>query len=349
MIPLFKVFMSPEAKTDVGKVLDSGYIGEGSKVQEFEQALSFAFGMDVLTVNSATSALDIAMHMVGADEDEAEIITTPITCTATNSPAHNKGARLVWADVDPITGVIDPSNVARKITKRTKAIIGVNWSGTMPDYKALKSHGIPVIEDAAHGPYWSNQERGDYVIWSFQAIKHLTAGDGGGIHSPDQNRVRLLRWFGLDRLSSADFRCAQNIQEIGYKYHMNDINATIGLVNIKHMRRLIELHNRNALVYDTLIKNEKITKPVYNAHHPYWLYTVLTEDRDRFIEYLKEHGIASSMVHARNDKHDGFTKTRFKYSNPGVEAFDNHQVSIPVGWWLTYEDVHYIVDVVNNW
>jgi perosamine synthetase len=352
MIPLFKVFMNKDL-TGVLDTLNSGYIGEGARAKELENRIRAEFGNDTIRlVNSATSAIDIALHMIGIEYGD-EIITTPITCTATNSNAVNRGAKLVWADVDPFTGLINPLDVFKKITPRTKAIIAVNWGGRMPDYAALKAYGIPVIEDAAHGPYWSNQERGDYIVWSFQAIKHLTTGDGGALASPDHDRARLLRWYGLDRESNADFRCAQDIQEVGYKYHMNDIAASIGLANLGNLRYNVSLHNKNAEYFTRNINNPHIRLPEYHADHPFWLYTVWTEYRDELIEHLRVNGIASSQVHARNDKHAAFIKaskfgrTVHNGSLPGTDIFDTHQLSIPVGWWLDIHDLHTIVDTLN--
>ena len=339
--------MNPKAKKAVSEVLESGYIGEGTKAKLFEQEFSSFVGRPVRLVNSATSAIDLALHMIGIQAGD-EVITTPITCTATNSNAVNRGATLVWADVDR-NGLIDPNDVANKITSKTKAIIGVSWGGVMPDYAALKSFGIPVIEDAAHGEYFTNKERGDYIVWSFQAIKHLTCGDGGALYSPDHNRSRLLRWFGLDRESSADFRCAQNITEVGYKYHMNDINASIGLANILDLPLLLRIHRENAAYYDKHLTNPYIEKLQVTSQSR-WLYTILVEDRDYFIEYLKGRGIAASQVHARNDKHTAFQRvSRFSMQNAGVQRFDDCQVSIPIGWWLTRKQQDYIISTIYDY
>lgn len=349
MIPLFKVVMSDVAALNVTNVLKSGYVGEGNRVKELEQEIESLFGYKgIKLVNSATSAIELACQMIGIKEGD-EVITTPITCTATQTGALLFGATLVWADVNPQTGLIDPNDVARKITSKTKAIIGVNWGGAMCDWDTLNSFGIPTIEDAAHGSYWSTKTRGNYVVWSFGPIKHLTCGDGGALLSPDPDRARLLRWHGLDRESTADFRCSQNITEYGRKLHMNDINASIGLANLTMLPTILQIHNDNAATYQHRITNTKITKPVYDKDHPYWLYTILVNDRDKFIEYLKEKGIASSQVHARNDKHSGFSRVKYAYQNPGVDFFDTHQVSIPVGSWLSDYEMNYIIDIINQW
>ncbi len=346
--------MAPDAIFEVMQTMTPDpngrlYIGQGEKVERFENLLHQYFDTKEtpLTINSATSGLDLALHMLRVGYDD-EVITTPITCTATNSPIVNRKADPVWADVDPLTGLIDPRDVARKITYSTKAIVAVNWGGLQPDYAALKSFGIPVIEDAAHGPYYSTKPRGDYIVWSFQAIKFLTTGDGGAIITPDQDRARLLRWYGLDRRSSKDFRCEQNIQEAGYKYHMNDIAAAIGIANIKDLDAIMAKHATNARYYSETIKPGRhiVHVPRYNPDHPYWIYTILVDDVGLFTAHMKDANIAVSPVHARNDKHNAFF-----YPNgplPGVDYFDRHQVSIPVGWWLTPKDVEHVANTVNS-
>lgn len=340
--------MSPEAPARVADVLASGYIGQGPQVESFEAALQELLGTSQppLTTNSCTSALDLALHLCGvgpgADENGYidEVVTTPMTCTATNSVIVRRGARPVWADVDPLTGLIDPADVAHKMTPRTKAIMAVDWGGSLCDYAALKSFGVPVIQDAAHH---LSPPSGDYAAYSFQAIKFLTCGDGGALVTPPEQteRARLLRWYGLDRRSKADFRCEQNVQEVGYKYHMNDIAAAFGLVNIPLARRAIVEHWLNAAVYNRVLGLPD------DPRSSYWLYTLLVEDRPGFIRHMTERGIACGPVHARNDAH-----AAFHFPNgplPGVDHFASRNVAIPVGWWLSADDRRRIIEAVQVW
>lgn len=360
MIDLFRVRMSPDAPFAVADVLLSGYIGQGDKCAEFERRFAEYIGAPEppLLLNSCTSAIDLALHLIGVGPGD-EVITTPITCTATNSPPALRGARLVWADVDPLTGNIDPADVARKVTPRTKAVIAVNWAGRRVDYDALYHAGLYnphtgasalVIEDAAHGPYGNNG--GDYVCFSFQAIKHLTSGDGGALLVPDyhQQRAKLLRWYGLDRESSADFRCAQNITEIGYKYQSNDIAAAIGLANLPGLGEAVAACQRNAEYYCRWLTGlPGIDVPPYDPTCSYWLMTLCVDDRADFMGYLGERGIATSMVHRRNDVHDAFKAVSTDDPLPGVAAFDARQVSIPVGAWVSEAQRVYIAQTVTNW
>ncbi len=204
-IPLFKVYMADNVDEPLLKVLHSGYIGEGEKVQEFEQALrDYLHQKYVLTLNSGTAGLHIAYHMALHQDGPKtfynsnmdEVITTPITCTATNTPIIANGAKIVWADVDPLTGSIDPDDIEKKITKNTKAITMVHWGGNPCDIgkinKIASEHGIKTIEDGAHamGMEYKGEKVGshsDYTMISLQAIKHVTSVDGGLLLTKKEN------------------------------------------------------------------------------------------------------------------------------------------------------------------
>lgn len=358
MIPMFRPLVIPGAADAVAEVLASGYIGQGPVVEMFEGA----FGEVVratepypLATNSCTSALDLALHLIGVERKDF-VISTPQTCTATNGVIVNRKAIILWADVDPLTGLIDPASVERLNNSYgpAKAIVAVDWAGRSADYAALKANGVPVVQDAAHvGPAPLRRPCGDYVAWSFQAIKHLTTGDGGALLvPPDQHRrAKLLRWYGLDRESSASFRCAQNITEVGYKYHMNDISAAIGLANLESARKSVAAHRHHALRFTLAWEGlPGIRVAPFDPHCSYWLYTMLVADRDAFVAHMTDEGIETSQVHARNDRHTAFRNNALGgLELPGLDLFSAHQVSVPVGWWLTSEDEDRIIRVVQEW
>lgn len=348
-IPLFKVTMAADAAARVSDVLASGYIGQGPLCEEFEAQLAPVLGTPAppLLMNSCTSAIDLALHLIGVGPGD-EVITTPMTCTATNSPIVTRGARPVWADIDPATGLISPADVARKQTPKTKAVIAVDWGGAPCDYAALRSFGLPVIQDAAHGP--SGGARGDYVCWSFQAIKHLTTGDGGALWCAAEQleRARLLRWYGLDRRSKADFRCEQRITEVGYKYQSNDIAAAIGLANLPGLAARIQAARTHASAYQLAFAGHPhVTATPWCDDSSSWLYTLLVPERADFIAHLADRGIAASPVHARNDLHPAFDFHAGPL--PGVDIFAASNVAIPVGHWLTPADVDFIIQAVLEW
>ena len=359
-IPLFKVFMPESVLEPLNQVLMSGYIGEGPRVKEFEKQLGPWFGNEnVLALNSGTSALQLALRLSDVGFGD-EVISTAMTCTATNEPIMAMGARIVWADIDPWTGNIDPADVEKKITPRTKAIMCVHWGGYPCELEELNAiaqkHGIKVIEDAAHafgGEYHGTPigSHSDFSCFSFQAIKHMTTVDGGALtcrSEEDCERGRLLRWYGIDRNSNRkDFRCEEDILEYGYKFHMNDVAATIGLEQLKFVGETVAKHRANAAAYNEAFADLKSIRTLrHDSQHngAYWLYTLRAKDPRKFMACMKDKQIVTSAVHARNDTHTMFKD--FHADLPGVDEFVSEQVSIPVGWWLTEQDRDRIIEAV---
>lgn len=361
-IPLFAVFMSYDVDEPLLEVLHSGYIGQGAKVEELEAYLAKLFGnRNILTLNSGTSALHLALRLAGVESGD-EVISTAMTCTATNMPILANGGKIVWADIDPTSGLIDPLDVERKITSRTKAIMCVDWGGTPCDLDALMAigakYGVPVIEDAAHamGATYKGRKIGtiaDYTCFSLQAIKHVTSVDGGVLLNKDTKNYRrgkLMRWYGIDRdTDRKDFRCEEDIEEWGYKFHMNDVSATIALHNFPHLQNLLDLHRASATYYNTHLPNYYQPVATKDCESAYWLYTVLLPsktERLAFMQYMKQRGIAVSQVHSRNDTHTVFRQ--FQSVLPGVNTFMDRMVCIPVHWKLGVPERERIVEAATN-
>lgn len=373
-IPLFKVFMEDSAVEECAKVLKSGYVGQGEKVDQFEAILGdYIKTPYVNTVNSGTSGLHLILHMikdqqtVGSTEVRDEILTTPLTCTATNFPILAHDLKIKWVDLDPKTCNVDMQDLRRKISPKTLAIMVVHWGGYPCDLDELKSiqdkcyslYGFtpPVIEDCAHafgsqykGSYLGSH--GNYCMFSFQAIKHLTTGDGGMIICPTEEshkRAKLLRWFGLDRTSSADFRCEQNIQEWGYKFHMNDIAASIGIENFKTVNNRILKHKFNSDYLRDQLKNTNgvtLLNSCDSVFSSSWVFTLRVENRPAFMGLMKENGIGVSQVHDRNDKHDCLKN--FRCPLPVTDMVCSDMCCIPCGWWVEKEDLDFIVKIIKN-
>jgi dTDP-4-amino-4,6-dideoxygalactose transaminase len=357
-IELFQVTMSPEAINMLEPVLSSGYVAQGHRVELFEDALWRSLSTaktKPVTVNSGTSAINLAIELCNVNPGD-EIISTPMTCFATQIGAIHRGAKIRWADVNPLTGLIDPDSVEKLITKKTKAIIAVDWAGRLPDYKKLKSFGVPVIEDAAH--CWDtfetkDVERGDYICYSFQAIKFLTTSDGGAIICPveTEREAKNLRWFGLDRTSNESFRYKQDIKRAGFKYHMNDVCATIGLANIEYANNAVKESRKNAKLFcDELSDLDHITVLPFDETCSYWIFPIILNDinREEFMKYLLDNRIVSSPTHHRNDQNT--CTLEFKEGPlPGLDLFNENQLNIPVGWWLTDKEKMHIIDTIKNW
>ena len=379
-IPLFKVFMSEEAASNSAKVLKSGYVTQGPVVEEFEKKLSGYFNVDkLITVNSATSGLHLIVHMlknygltddrVRIENDSDHILTTPLTCTASNWPILLNDVNLRWVDVDKRTCNMSLDDLQKKLTKNTKAVLIVHWGGYPINLDKLKEiqnnfekkHGFKfvIIEDSAHAFGAKYKEKligshGNINSFSFQAIKHLTSVDGGSItfnNKEDFERSKLLRWYGIDRNENRkDFRCEDDIKEIGFKFHMNDINASIGLSNFDEVtNNLLNIHIENGKYYQSELKGvDGLTLLDYSEDNsvPFWIYTIKVRNRDKFMLKMKEKNIITSRVHERNDIHSAVKK--FEEKLPELDSFIDEMICIPVGWWVNSEDREYIVKTIKE-
>lgn len=360
MIPLIKPYIPPKEQLmpKLEEILYSGYIAEGETVLEFETKLSELLGNPYcLTVNSGTAALHIALMLIGVGKND-EVISTALTAEPTNTTIALTGAKVIFSDVDVNTGLISPESIEKSITPKTKAIMVVHYAGMVCDMNKInqisKKYNIPVIEDAAHAflSKYNNEYIGNnspYTCFSFQAIKHLTTVDGGLLllkNEEEYKRARKLRWFGLDKTIP---RLKNNIVEAGYKYHMNNVNATIGLVQLANLKENVLKYIENGKFYDEKLKGiEGLTLiPYYPDTEPsYWLYTMKVERRNEFIVMMERNGISASPLHLRNDRHSVFNNEDNK--TPNLDDFYESFVHIPCGWWLTEEDREYIVNTIGR-
>lgn len=360
MIPLIKPYM-PEKEIlmpELEKILYSGYIAEGDSVVAFENQLASLLGNPYcITLNSGTAAIHIALKLIGIESGD-EVISTALTAEPTNTTIALTGARVVFADVDKHTGLIQAESIEQRITNKTKAIVVVHYAGMVCDMNAInklsEKYQIPVVEDAAHAflSKYDNRYVGNnspYTCFSFQAIKHLTTVDGGLLllkNEKDYLRAKKLRWFGLDKTLP---RLENNITEPGFKYHMNNVNATIGLVQLKCLRDNVLKYIENGKYYDEALKDiEGVTLiPYYENTEPsYWLYTIKVERRETFIEMMEQNGVVASPLHLRNDRHSIFKNCGGEL--PNLEEFYESFVHIPCGWWLSSEDREYIVSIIKK-
>lgn len=373
MIPLFKVYVNNQH--NIQSILESGYIGQGQKVEEFEKLLKEHFNNDkLLYVNSCTSAIHLALEDIKRKanlSDDIEILSTCLSCFATVSPILSLRMNIKWVDIDEQTCNINLDDLESKLTDKTRILIFVHWGGHPVDlnrielikqkYKDKYNQELFVIEDCAH--CWNSKfedsligNSGNYCCFSFQAIKFLTTVDGGLIITPDDDsykRIKLMRWFGLDRDKGESFRCVQNIKEFGYKFQPNDVLAEIGISNFNQSLENVKKHKANAKYLTEKLKYLGIVPKEYeNSTGAFWLYTIHITDnknirkRDQFIQYMKDNGIACSQVHARMDTHDCVKD--FKTNLPIMDKISNSMVCIPVGWWLNQDDLDYIIEKINN-
>lgn len=360
MLSLVKPYIAPkeEMMPALEEILYSGYIAMGEAVGNFETKFgNYIDNERVLALNSGTAALHIALCLLNVGNGD-EVISTAMTAEPTNTTIALTGAKVVWADVDVKTGLLDPESVRKKITEKTKAIMLVHYAGmvcNMDEFnKISEEFNVPIIEDTAHalGSKYKGKMVGSnsrFTCYSFQAIKHLTTVDGGAIsflNDEDMDEAAKLRWFGLNKKVS---RLDNDIKRAGFKYGMNNVNATIGMVQLKHIKEVIGRHIENGRYYDSALKNiPGVTLiPYYENTEPsYWLYTLKVENRDDFCRMLKDAGIEASQLHHRSDTHSVFQQS--KCDLPALDQFYSEFVHIPCGWWVSDEDRERIVDLIKR-
>jgi dTDP-4-amino-4,6-dideoxygalactose transaminase len=358
---MFKVRISDQALGGIAGVFRSGMLGEGPKVAEFKQHMEKYLGCrNFLPLSSGTAALALALRLVGVEG--GEVITTPFTMIATNTSIKAAGADPVFADIEENNMNIYYASVANRITSRTRAIMCVHVAGIPCEMEKLRALGLPIISDAAHaiGTYYKRNHIvhwADYTCFSFQSIKQLTTGDGGAIVVKDDKqfeRAERLKWFGMTRnvpegKTRLQHQMTADVPEWGYKYHMNDIAAAIGLANLPGLDESLKVASSNALYYHENLKNVKgLTLPTIPLSKPAWFaYPVFVEDRERFMAKMLERKIETTPMWRRNDFYSTFPQ--MKPSNlPNMDRRQDHIVFLPVGWWVTMADMYHIVECIKE-
>jgi perosamine synthetase len=339
-------------------VLYGGMIAEGEHVYRFEKRFCEQFGLPCgLAVSSGTAALHMALLLAGVGPGD-EVITTSMTAEPTNTSILQCGAIPVFADVSPQTGNLDPHDVAQLVSPRTRAVVVVHYAGYPVDLSALRAiadeHGIALIEDCAHalGARWNDRPVGtwgDFALFSFQAIKHMTTIDGGFLALRDERRVaaaRRMRWFGLEKGVP---RTQVDITSVGFKYNMHNVAAVIGNHQLDEINPCIEAHVRNGRFFDEALAGFPHLQPaaVPEVSRPsYWLYTLLADDSAAVERVLAAEGVVASKLHRPNHLHTVFAP--YRRPLPGLEAFYRRLVHIPCGWWVSPDDARRIVAALKG-
>lgn len=361
-IVLFRPHVPKKAIEYISGVLESRWIGQGPRVDEFEKKFEARFGGEntAISCGSGTDALHLAYLLAGVKSDD-EVICTVFTCTASNLPALYIGACPIFADIVPSTLNIDPAHVRSLITSKTKAIVFVDYGGLPADLDELvkisKEFNIPLIEDAAHalGAKHNNRSVGsisDYTIFSFQAIKHITTGDGGMLMIKDPSKVeeaKRLRWFGIDRNSKFHGIWENDIHEVGFKYQMNDIAAAMGLAALEEFDATLELRKHLLSTYENRlqgVKDLEIVGAPITDNHAAWLFTVLVPDAKALRDFLFTKDIESGQVHFRNDRYTLFGGR--KTDLPNMDAIESRYLVLPLHTHMSEEDVFRICETIKE-
>ena len=364
-IVLFHPHISENAVNAVVKVLNSRWIGQGPLVDAFERKFSSRFADDLpaLAVNAGTNALHLAYILAGLQPGD-EVITPIFTCTATNLPLLYMGVKIVFADVQPDTLNIDPADVRRRITEKTKAIVCIHHGGLPSDMAELQSianeYGLKMIEDAAHalGATYQTQSIGgisDFTMFSFAAVKNITTGDGGMLIMRDPSlldKARRLRSAGTDRKAKQAGSWENDIFEIGYRYQTSDIAAAMGLAALDdfdqvsaHRRSMLESYERELQNMPGL--NVVGTGGRRDRTHAAWMCTVLVEKREALQRKLREHNIESSQVHYRNDRYSIFGG-RCRDDFPNMDAVEDRYLHLPLHTRLDHSAVARVCGTIRS-
>ncbi len=369
-IQVFKPAHGEEEVEAVAEVIRSGWWGQGPKTAELEARFAEFVGAPyAVSVNSATAALHLSLMLL--DIKDAEVISTSMTFVSTNHAILYNGGIPVFADIDPETLCIDPADIERKITPRTKAIMAVHFGGHPADLDRIhaiaKAHNLTVIEDAAHAAGAMHGSRmigsiAPLTCFSFHPVKNLATGDGGMITLQDPSwdkRLRKLRWVGISkdtwsRSDSGDvsqYSWYYNVEELGYKYHTNDIMAAIALVQLK---RLPETNARRRVIceqYDQgLAGLDWLRLPVMRdyAQSSRHNYVVRLEGRDGLMDYLRAKGIATGMHYIPNHLYDMY-KPYVTEPLPVTEREWTKMVTLPVYPDLSDSQVNFIIEAIREY
>ena len=342
---------------EISETLNGRWLGQGPKVDKFEQEFGKKFGYKYpLFVNSGTSALELAYHLVGIKQGD-EVIVPILDCTAGQTGLLRRGAKIVFADINKDDFNLSFEDMVSKITPKTKAVIAVALGGIdidkrIPPY--LRKHNIPLILDAAqhHEP---KELPGDYVCYSFQAIKHITTCDGGMLCLKDKNthkRAKLLRWFGIDRelKQKHNYQAWErrqmtfDIEEAGFKMQPTDIDACFGLAALPDIDKVIQQHRDLAVEY--LKQLEPLDQISVVVGGSCWLFGILIEERDELAAHLKKFNIDTNMVHLRNDIFDVFGGKRLNL--PNMNWVEPRYLYLPINPKVTKKDVKFICKKIKE-
>ncbi len=374
-LPFSKPSIGKEEIEEVVRSLESGWITTGPKVQQFEADIAkFVGSPHALAVNSATAGLHVAYLAAGLKPGD-EVITSPLTFICTVSMMVAVGAKPVLVDIDPKTLNIDCGKIERKITPKTKMIVPVHFAGQACDMDAIHSiarkHHLKVIEDAAHaiGTEYKGKKVGsmsDATVFSFHPIKNMTTGEGGMITTPHKewaDEITLLRFHGMNK--NAWNRYAQagsplyDISRLGFKYNMMDIQAALGIHQLKKLSEFNRVRTRYAVIYNRELGSiEEIFLPqkaAYDQVHAWHLFIIALKSekmkigRDEFIQKLSEQKIGTGVHFTAVHKHS-YYRPMFEQATDlqNADYISDRILSLPLYPGMTEQDVQDVIAAVKK-
>ena len=365
-------FHVDECLEAVRECLEKGWTGMGFKTVQFEDAWKeYAGHPYAYYLNSNTVGLHLAvkiLKMQNGWNDGDEIISTPITFISTNHAIMYENLHVTFADVDEYL-CLDPVDVEKKITDKTRAVIFVGYGGRVGQLDKIieicKKHGLKLILDAAHmsgtrvnGVVPGTWDGVDVTVYSFQAVKNLPTGDSGMICFKDEDNDKLARqlaWLGINkdtyaRSNKGTYAWKYDVDYVGYKYNGNAIMAAIGLVQLKYLDEENERRREIVKMYTEGLKdnpNIKIVPAPYPEECSYHIFEIIVPDREALLQELAKNDIYGGVHYRDNTEYSMYT-----YANgicPKAHDVSQHIMTLPLHMWLTNEDVKTIIHTVVDY
>ena len=372
-IALFKPkFRVEETLAEIKQCLELGWTGIGYKTDQFEQLWCDYTGLqNCHFLNSATAGLHLAVNIfkneLGWNEGD-EVITPSITFVSTNHSILYESLVPVFSDIDESL-CLDPNELMKKISKRTRAVIYVGIGGNAANFKEIvqicKQRGLILILDAAHmsGTKWVNSgdhigREADCTVFSYQAVKNCPTSDAGAVCFRDKKfdfQARQKSWLGIssntyDRAKKGGYKWDYEVNDLGYKYNGNSIAAAMAIVSLKYLDEDNARRRQIADLYDSAFRDNGLISPIAHdrkitsSRH---LYQILVDRRNDFIKHMEDRGISCGMHYKPNNEFELYREFDGE-SLSMTRALSRKIVSLPMHLYLTDDEVKYIVDCAND-
>ncbi|WP_445720474.1 DegT/DnrJ/EryC1/StrS family aminotransferase [Flavobacterium sp.] len=356
MIPIYKPYMPDNLMSELNNILYSGQLSYGKYGKQFESSLKEYIGCEyILTISSYNIAMQVVLSTLGLQFGD-EVISSPVSCLASNQPFATKGLKVIWADINPYTGTLCPNDVEAKITTNTKAIFHNHFCGYVGDIDAINAIGekysIPIIDDGieAFGSEFKGNKLGnvgtDMTVFSFQTVRLPNTIDGGAIVFKTEalfEKAKIIRDYGIDRTMFRDemneINANYDIKFEGYGALMSEVNSLIGLRQIGSLNNLLIKQRINSTLWDNVIYELKGIKKlsITESTSPnFWVYGLISYNKIETIKKFRKQGFYATSVHINNNIYSIFNN---KGKLKGVSEFINYFVALPCGWWVENEQI----------
>ncbi|QBC43125.1 DegT/DnrJ/EryC1/StrS family aminotransferase [Iodobacter fluviatilis] len=364
-LPLFGVVNSAEMERVVVDVLRSGKIASGEYVTKFEAGLGELLGKkNVVTTVDMTSAMHLALYIAGVGVGD-EVITSPFSCLATNSPIATLGATPVWVDLLPDSVLIDVKAFKASITPKTKAAIVYHVAGYPAPIEEIaaicREYKIILVEDCDNALLATVNGKqvgswGDFSVYSFYPNRQINASEGGALVcrlEQDAIKAKRLRRFGINssqfRRTDGEINPLEDVKEAGWACTLNNLCSALGYMQLPDVHRRVDAARRNAKYLDQyFFGSKKIVpiKPIDGSTPSYWVYLIVSSNRDALLAGLKELGIFASILHQNNHIYSCFAKNAHEQGLKNANELQKNIIALPCGWWLDSDDMQKIATAV---